>query len=101
MTKNRQFARQHAIELLVLAKETAQARGSLSQAAAKLYGEDSTWVSGGLQEHWPPMVKDAIRELAHKFGPLVDESLRLWTKVAGARRTTWLRQKEQFGVFHY
>ena len=101
MTPNREFAKRHAEQLLVLAHETAVVRGQLSETAARLYGEQGPWISGGFQEHWPAPVKDVIRGYARKFGPLVDESLRLWTKVARCRRETWLRKKAQLGVFHY
>lgn len=98
---HQEFAKRHAEQLLVLARETANCRGELVIAAERLYGDHGSLIAGVHRDHFPDDVKTVLRDMAMKFGPMIEESLRLWTKVAGKRRRTWMRKKEQLNIVHY
>lgn len=101
MKPNQEFAKRHAEQLLVLARETANSRGELILTAERVYGDHGSLISGIHRNHFPEEVKNILRDMALQFGSMVDRSFYLWTRMARMRKTTWLRKKEQLGVFHY
>lgn len=64
-------------------KVRAEWHGALERAEKK-YGSHGALISGGFRDHWPEVVKDKIRELAHDQTKLFEAAEAHW-KAAGKR----------------
>lgn len=57
-------------------------------AALKTYGHEGSLISGAIRDHFPSVVKDALRSLAVEKQFCVEASL-AHHEASGKRRTTW------------
>jgi hypothetical protein len=87
-------AQRRADEALVTAYAYSRAHSKLAVWAERRYGAFGPLISGIVREHFPEPVKGTLRVLARNVGTRLECSLSLW-RIAGKRRSTWIRAKEQ------
>jgi hypothetical protein len=64
------------------------------ERALRTYGDHGSLISGVVRDHFPPCVKDRLRQLCASYNLLVDRSLECWRQDR-RRLSTWRRLRDE------